>query len=432
MQKLSSRFYYGWVIALVGFIVITIIYGNKFCFGTLFGALLDEFGWSRAMVTSVFSLSILSQAFLQPFGGALLDRFGPKKMILAGAFIMAVSLIIFGQARSLFSVYLSYGVLFSLAAVTAGMVVNTTMVSRWFVRKRGLAAGLVSVGTGFGLFVFNPLLAYLIEAFGWRNAVTGLGIVTGLIVILLVGLLVKNHPREVGQYVDGISAEEAREIEEARNTAGKISVCHGRDWSFKEALSTREFWLLLFGYLGYLFTWYSITNHAVMAMCDMGLTRVKAATLFGYTGLIAAGSGVAWAWLADMVRDRKIMMIISYSLFCAGCLLFAYTPGGVKMIFLVVLVVGLAHGAAMTLSAVVADRFGVSSMGKIWGTITMAGLLGGALGPIGVARLYDPVCSYSMAWKVLAGVALLAVCCMIFVRRTPKRLFFLEREKNQP
>lgn len=430
MQKLLSRFYYGWVIALIGFIVITIIYGNKFCFGTLFGALLDEFGWSRAMVTSVFSLSILSQAFLQPFGGALLDRFGPKKMILAGAFIMAVSLAIFGQARSLFSVYLSYGILFSLAAVTAGMVVNTTMVSRWFVRKRGLAAGLVSVGTGFGLFVFNPLLAYLIEAFGWRNAVTGLGVVTGLVVILLVSLLVKNHPREVGQYVDGMSAEEAGEIARARNTADKISICHGRDWSFKEALSTREFWLLLFGYLGYLFTWYSITNHAVMAMCDMGLTRVKAATLFGYTGLIAAGSGVAWAWLADMARDRKIMMIISYSLFCAGCLLFAYNPGGIKMIFLVVLVVGLAHGAAMTLSAVVADRFGVASMGKIWGTITMAGLLGGALGPIGVARLYDPVYSYSLAWKVLAGVALLAVGCMLFVRREPKRLFFFERVKN--
>ncbi len=382
------------------------------------------------MVTSVFSLSILSQAFLQPFGGALLDRLGPKKMILAGAFLMAVSLTLFGQARSLFSVYLSYGVLFSLAAVGAGMVVNTTMVSRWFVRKRGLAAGLVSVGTGFGLFVFNPLLAYLIEAFGWRNAVTGLGIVTGAIVILLVGLLVKNHPREAGQYVDGMSAEEAEQIDKARKTVDKISICHGRDWSFKEALQTREFWLLLLGYLGYLFTWYSITNHAVMAMCDMGLTRMKAATLFGYTGLIAAGSGVAWAWMADMVSDRKIMMIISYLLFCTGCLLFAFNPGGVKMIFLVVLVIGLAHGAAMTLSAVVADRFGVNSMGKIWGTITMAGLLGGALGPIGVARLYNPVYSYSMAWKVLAGVALMAVCCMAFVRRSPKRLFFLERQKN--
>ncbi|MEN6348787.1 MAG: MFS transporter [Syntrophomonas sp.] len=430
MQKLLSRFYYGWVIALVGFIVITIIYGNKFCFGTLFGPLLDEFGWSRAMVTSVFSLSILSQAFLQPFGGALLDRFGPKKMILAGALLMAVSLTIFGQARSLFAVYLSYGVLFSLAAVGAGMVVNTTMVSRWFVRKRGLAAGLVSVGTGFGLFVFNPLLAYLIEAFGWRNAVTGLGVVTGLIVIVLVGVLVKNDPRDVGQYVDGMKAGEAEQIKSAKTTANEVSMGHGRDWAFRDAMQTREFWLLLLGYLGYLFTWYSITNHAVMAMCDMGLNRIKAATLFGYTGLIAAGSGVAWAWMADKVRDRRIMLIISYSLFCAGCLLFAFNPGGVQMIFLVVLVIGMAHGAAMTLSAVVADRFGITAMGKIWGTITMAGLLGGAIGPILVARLYDPVISYSLAWKVLAFVALMSVCCAVFVRPIPRRFFFLNRNGN--
>ena len=429
-MRLLSRFYYGWVITLIGFIVITIIYGNKFCFGTLFGALLDEFGWSRAMVTSVFSLSILCQAFLQPFGGALVDRFGPKKMILSGAFLMAVALTIFGQAQSLFSIYLSYGILFSLAAVGAGMVVNTTMISRWFVRKRGLAAAIVGVGTGVGLAIFNPLLAYLMEAYGWRNAVTGLGIVTGLIVIVLVGLLAKDHPQDVGQYIDGMSADEAELIKKAKSDLDKSSIWHGRNWSFKEAIATREFWLLLLSYLFYLATWYGITNHAVMAMCDMGLSRMKAATLFGYTGLIGAVAGVGGAWLADMTKDRKFMLIVAYALFCLGCLIFAFNPGGYQMILLWVVIIGAAHGAALILSAVVADRFGVKSMGKIWGTITMSGLLGGAIGPILVARLYDPVYSYSAAWKLLALLSLLAVFCIVFVRRTPGRFFFLSKENN--
>lgn len=431
MRSTLPKFYYGWVIVCVGFIVVTIMYGNKFCFGTLFGALLDEFGWSRTMVTSVFSLSILSQAVLQPFGGALLDRFGPKKMILGGALLMAMALTLFGQARSLLGIYLSYGVLFSLAAVGGGMVVNTTMVSRWFVRKRGLAAGLVSIGTGFGLFVFNPLLAYLIQLLGWRNAVTVLGIVTGGVIIILVSWLVKNLPQDVGQFVDGLSADEDRQLREGiKQASGKTTTWKNQDWTYQEAMQTREFWLILLAYLGYLFTWYSITNHAVMAMCDMGLSHLTAATVFGYTGLIAAASGIAWAWLADMVSDRKTMMIISYFLFSMGCLLFAYNPGGPSMIFLVVLVIGAAHGAAMTLSAVVADRFGVAAMGKIWGTITMAGLLGGALGPICVARWYNPVYSYSLAWKYLALVAALSFGCMFFVRRTPQRLFFLKKENE--
>lgn len=430
MRKALSNIYYGWVIVAVGFIVVSIVYGNKFCFGTLFGALLDEFGWSRAMVTSVFSLSILSQAILQPFGGALVDRFGPKKMILAGALLMAISLTLFGQARSLFSVYLSYGMLFSLAAVGAGMVVNTTMVSRWFVRKRGLAAGLVSIGTGVGLFVFNPLLAYLMEAWGWRTAVTTLGIGTGALLIILVSLLVKNMPQDVGQFVDGMKPHEAEQFEAIQKIPGKTPIVNQRDWSFKDALQTREFWLLLFSYLGYLFVWYSLTNHAVMAMTDMGLSKLKAATFFGYTGLITAISGVVWAWLADLVKDRKTTMVISYTLYCLGCALFAFTSGSTSMILLVMVVVGAAHGAAATMSAVVADRFGVSAMGKIWGTITMAGLLGGALGPIWVARLYDPAYSYSFAWKFLALVSALAVGCMIFVRKTPKRLFFLTSQAH--
>ncbi len=426
MRGTLPKIYYGWVIVCVGFIVVTIMYGNKFCFGTLFNALLEEFGWSRTMVTSVFSVSILSQALLQPFGGALLDRFGPKKMILTGALLMALSLTLFGQARSLYGVYLSYGILFSLAAVGGGMVVNTTMVSRWFVKKRGMATGLVSIGTGFGLFVFNPLLAYLIHQLGWRNAVTALGIVTGTVIVVLVSLLVKNLPQDVGQYVDGMSADEYRRLREVIvQTADETASRPRQEWTYQDALKTREFWLILLAYLGYLFTWYSITNHAVMAMCDMGLSHITAATMFGYTGLIAAASGIVWAWLADMVKDRKTMMIISYLLFGIGCLLFAYNPGGPRMILLVVLVIGAAHGAAMTLSAVVADRFGVAAMGKIWGTITMAGLLGGAVGPICVARWYNPVYSYSSAWKYLALASAVSFGCMFFVRRNPQPFFFL-------
>ncbi len=101
------------------------------------------------------------------------------------------------------------------------------------------------------------------------------------------------------------------------------------------------------------------------------------------------------------------------------------------MILLWVVIIGAAHGAALILSAVVADRFGVKSMGKIWGTITMSGLLGGAIGPIWVARLYDPVYSYSTAWKLLAILSLLAVFCIVFVRRTPRRFFFLNTENKE-
>lgn len=71
------------------------------------------------------------------------------------------------------------------------------------------------------------------------------------------------------------------------------------------------------------------------------------------------------------------------------------------------------------MSAVVADRFGVSAMGKIWGTITMAGLLGGAIGPVVVGYIFDVTKSYSMAWMIVTGIATVSLLCMACVRKKP-------------
>lgn len=416
-----SKFYYGWIITLVGLVIVTLVYGCKLCFGTLFGSLVEEFGWSRAMVTSIFSISILVQALLQPMGGALLDRFGPRKMLALGGILMGLSLVVFGMAHSLWSIYLSYGVLFSLATVVGGFVTNTTMVSYWFNKKRGIAIGIVGAGTSLGLFIFNPLLAYLIENYGWRLSMEFLGVLAAAAIVGLVFLLTKNRPEDVGQYIDGVNQEEERQ-DNNRNeidSSGLKDQTQEQDWSFNQALKTREFWLLFLAYVGYLFAWYSITNHTVMAMCDMGLERMKAATIFGYTGLSGAIAGLVCAWIADYLRDRKYMVIIAYMLIGSGVLLLSRCAGHIGLLYFIVIIMGIGHGGGVLMSAVVADRFGVSAMGKIWGTITMAGLLGGAIGPVVVGYIFDVTKSYSMAWMIVTGIATVSLLCMACVRKKP-------------
>jgi len=416
-----SKFYYGWIITLVGLVIVTLVYGCKLCFGTLFGSLVEEFGWSRAMVTSIFSISILVQALLQPMGGALLDRFGPRKMLALGGILMGLSLVVFGMAHSLWSIYLSYGVLFSLATVVGGFVTNTTMVSYWFNKKRGIAIGIVGAGTSLGLFIFNPLLAYLIENYGWRLSMEFLGVLAAAAIVGLVFLLTKNRPEDVGQYIDGVNQEEERQ-DNNRNeidSSGLKDQTQEQDWSFNQALKTREFWLLFLAYVGYLFAWYSITNHTVMAMCDMGLERMKAATIFGYTGLSGAIAGLVCAWIADYLRDRKYMVIIAYMLIGSGVLLLSRCAGHIELLYFIVIIMGIGHGGGVLMSAVVADRFGVSAMGKIWGTITMAGLLGGAIGPVVVGYIFDVTKSYSMAWMIVTGIATVSLLCMACVRKKP-------------
>lgn len=421
LGRLQLQIYYGWVITFVGLLVVTIVYGCKFCFGTLFGALLDEFGWSRTMVTSVFSVSILAQAFLQPLGGALLDKYGPRKMLTAGAALLCVSLAMFGNAHSLWSVYFSYGIMFSLATVAAGFVINTTMVSHWFERKRGIAVGIVAAGTSLGLFIFNPLLAYLIGLYGWRNAMVILGIAAGIVIAVTVLVLAKDRPEDIGQHIDGIAVEVTPPPPATSRTTESASSIVLRNWTFREAISTREFWLLFVAYIGYLFCWYSVTNHAVMAMCDMGLERVKAAGIFGCIGLVGAISGLISAWIADRLRDRKYMVAAAYLTLGLGALLFSRTTTSIGMLYVIMVLMGFGHGAAVLLSAVVADRFGVKAMGAIWGTITMAGLLGGAVGPMVVGYTYDVLKSYTVAWLMLTVLLLLSAAFVLCVRQVPQR-----------
>lgn len=429
-KRLLPGLYYGWIITLVGFVVLTIIYGYKLCFGTLFGALLDEFGWSRAVVTSIFSLAILVQAVLQPLGGALLDKFGPRRMLAAGGLFMCISLVTFGRAHSLWSIYLSYGLFFSLANVVAGFVANTTMVSHWFNKKRGLAIGIVSAGTSLGLFIFNPLLAYLIDIFGWRLSLQLLGIVSGILIAAVALILVKDGPEDVGQFMDGLSEEDIirDEIASQAEPGEQAELEPEQNWTFKDALQTRDFWLLFIGYIGYLFAWYALANHAVMAMCDMGLSRLQAATIYAYTGLSGAISGMLCAWLADYLRDRKYMVIAACLLLGTTAFILARAGGHIGLLYFAVIILGMGHGGGVLMSAVTADRFGVIAMGKIWGTVSMAGLLGGAMGPVVVGYIYDVMNSYSLAWTMVIVICILSLLCLAGVRRIPGKFNFLARD----
>lgn len=428
LSKFLTKIYYGWIITLVGLLVVTMVYGCKFCFGTLFGSLIDEFAWSRVMITSIFSVSILAQALLQPMGGALLDKFGPRRMLITGGILMGLSLITFGRSVTLWRIYISYGILFSLATVVAGFVTNTTMVSRWFEKKRGIAIGIVAAGSSLGLFIFNPLLAYLIKLFGWRIAMQFLGILTMVLICLVVVCFSKDCPEDVGQTIDRERLATNNNVFQVGK--GKHSPKNIKDWSFGQALKTREFWLLCIAYTGYLFAWYSISNHLVMAMCDMGLDNIKAASIFGYTGLSGAIAGLVCAWIADYMCDRKFMVIIAYLLIGLGVFLFSCSSGQLGLLYLIVIILGIGHGGAVLMSAVVADRFGVFSMGKIWGTISMAGLLGGAAGPIVVGYIYDITGSYHLSWLMITLIASNSLICMVGVRTTPSLIRFVSQTIN--
>jgi MFS family permease len=414
IKRLTQRFYYGWIMLAVGFTVVTITYGARFCFGTLFNSLLDEFGWTRAMVTSIFSVSLLCQAVFQPFAGAFLDKYGAKKILCLGAVLIGISFIIFGNANSYLTILIAYGVLFSLAIIAMGLVVNTTMISHWFSRKRGIATAIIVVGTSLGIFIFNPLLAYLISNYGWRMSVNILGCTAGLLILTIVSLLAYDKPQDVGQNIDGLPEQEIaaqKEVDSDNSDTRRKT----KDFSFNEALKTRDFWFFVIIYIGDLFSWFSFANHSIIAMTDSGVQPVTASTIFGYVGLLATISGLFFSWLSDLLSERRIILSMGFLLTAIGIMVFARASSNLFYLYTAIIVIGLGNGAVALMSATVADRFGTKAMGKIWGTITTAGLLGGAVGPVITGYLYDTFGSYSLAWQTAAAAAFIAASCVLLL-----------------
>ena len=110
-------------------------------------------------------------------------------------FFTALSLLLTSQVSSSWQLFITYSLL--LAIGTGGMyVVLMTTVSRWFIRRRGLALGIVGTGVSSGMMVIGLLSAYLISNYGWQTAFLLIGLMA-LFIIVPCGLLLRRSPSEI-------------------------------------------------------------------------------------------------------------------------------------------------------------------------------------------------------------------------------------------
>ena len=86
------RFFYGWIVVAGAFLVLFMAYGTQYAFGVFFAALIEEFGWSRASLSGVFSLYAFIYAAFALVAGRLTDRWGPRAVIAIGGVLLGVGL----------------------------------------------------------------------------------------------------------------------------------------------------------------------------------------------------------------------------------------------------------------------------------------------------------------------------------------------------
>ena len=406
MNSLESRgnslekrdgIFYGWVILSVALITLLLGFGVRNSFSVFYPIIVAEFGWARGNTALMFSITLFVYGLVAPVAGSLVDRFGPRRVLPVGAFIAGGGVALCSMATAQWHFFLFYGVMGAVGLSLVGWTTQATIVSNWFVKKRGLVFGILSAGFG-GSLVFASVAQFLISTFGWQTAYVIIGVSSIAIIAPLSGLLMRRSPQDKGLFPDGLSpsSQESRHLHELEMSVGMQGEWSTTTWTLSRAMKTYQFWLLFsiaFCLMGMAET--IAIAHQVFFFRDVGYGPMQAAGIYSVFG-VAFVLGNLCTLISDRLGREKV--------FITGCLL---SVVAVLLLFLIkdtsqpwmafsfAFFSGLGIGAAgPVLHTTVADLFQGRYFGSIQGTIILGYALGGAITPWLAGFLHDRTGSY--------------------------------------
>lgn len=408
----EGRIFYGWWIVASFFVTLFLAASIGATHSVFFKPIIEEFGWSRTAFSTVLSVNVVLGALLAPLWGRLVDRHGPRGVVPAGAAIVGLSMVLLSQMRSMLQAYVLYTLL-ALGAGGKSLVPVSTALSQWFHRRRGLALGIALVGTGLGGVALAPTASLLDRELGWRSGYLFFGILIWIALIPLLLLVLRRRPEDMGLAPDG--DEPRLEAAGAEHPAERPRQAVGL--ALREAVRTPTFWLIALGFTLPMFAGRAIMIHLVPVVTDSGVAPERAAAAYGMTAGLSVVGRLAFGAAADRFRKRRVFALC-YLIQAVGIsfLIGLETLGPIALLGFIV-VFGCSYGGSISLAPLlIADCFGIASMGVILGALGIAAMVGGALGPIFAGRVYDATQSYEIAFVVFAAAQLVAAVAILNCR----------------
>jgi MFS family permease len=406
-------FFYGWLIVAVGFVSMAIGVNARTAFSLLFPPILDEFGWDRAVTAGAFSFGFAVSAVATPLLGRLMDRSGPRAVMELGVALMGAGLLLAPLTAAPWQLYATLGTLVGAGSVCLGYSGQSLFLPYWFVRRRGLATGMAFAGVGVGSIVLLPAIQAIIENAGWRTACWMMGLLV-LAVLAPINLLLRKRPEDLGLRPDGDAASGPATSAPPLRVVDQVWA--SADWTLARAARTARFWWIALGYACALYAWYAVQVHQTKYLIEIGFSQTVAAwalglvSLLGIPGQIAMGHisdriGREWVWTAGTLGFAACYLLL---------VLLQSFPSAALLYLMIALQGLLGYGLTSVLPAIVVEVFQGKHYGTIFGTLMLAAILGGALGPWITGALYDTYGSYCIAFWI-GGVASLVSTAAIWL-----------------
>ena len=401
----NDGIYAGWWVLSATFACAMLVIGStNYAFQLFVVPVEQEFGLSRAAVNQGLSLFMVGCALWSPIAGRVLDRLPAPIVMASGGLFLAFGM---GLIASTSSLWLIGGALagpMALGAMCAGGLANTTVVSRWFRRRRGRALGIATVSSGAGGFVMIQVITYLIGRHGWRGALVWTGALLGLGIGALALLLIRSRPSDE-------ALEQSGELSEV--AVGGASA--ERTWSLMQVLGQRNFWCIAFGTGLLMASDGAYLASQVPYLLGLGIEAQAASFLVACQTASAVAGKIGIGLAADRVDLRRLFAIVALCHVLLLLVLIAQPSYAVLLVSMSLLGVGVG-GVYPLLATLTAASFGSKSFGMVAGSMQLALL------PVSIALLtfigasHDRTGSYTLAFCVFIAVVLLASALVAQVR----------------
>lgn len=389
----------GWWVVLGSFLALAITSGVAFfSMPVMLGSIIEDTGWSLKEISIGVTIWSLAAGVYSPLCGAMIERFGARRVMMFGTGLGAGLTFLTGRVTSLNQFY-ALMLISSVAGMSNTYMPVATVVSRWFVRRRGIATGLAMLGLGAGGATLSSIVGRLLGEHTWREIYP---ILAGILLLSWIPILV---------WIRDPDPEE----EEAYATEKGEGIDESRDLDLRAAMRTRSFWGLSMGdaLTGFIF---AIINFHLVYYLTADFGNEKFATnVYGVMQICIALGTLVFGPLADRFSIRRVMFVCYLLPALAAILLL---PGRLTILaFLFAIVGGMAGGGRSALFPVALVRcFGETHMAVIWGISNSFFMVGTALGPWVGGAIYEETGSTRVVYTVWIVVILISACLVSLIR----------------
>ena len=381
----------GWTVVAVLFATLFLIWGPVNAGSVFFLPVVKHFGWSRALFSLLVATAPLAAGFSSPAIGSIMDRYGERRIMIAGAMMVALSFIALSRADSAAAFFVIFVVL-GVGISASTIIPSALVITSWFREQRGIALGIAFAGIPLGGTAVTIAASYIVQHSGFRTGYFAMAIPILLVVVPLLALFMRT-PSE----------------HEKTRVAGRAAAATLPGLEVGEALRSRSFWMLAIAEVFFATAGVGLRVHLVPFLTGVGYSPTLAAEILGAMFVFSAIGSSAVGAVADRLGGRATLSIV----FFAGAAGMAALLGASHVIAVVAFVVvfGLVRETHV-LPIAITESLGAKRLGTILGFLALFTTFGYAAGPVIAGGIFDRTGSYTGALILFVALGIVAMLAM--------------------